>query len=99
MVKKTKLCCMDTYSFIVYIKTCNIYKHIAEDVENRFGTSDYKLDKPLPNGENKNLIRLMRDELGSKIMTKFLGLSTKTGSYLIDDGSEDKKAKGTKSVH
>ena len=29
-------------------------------------------------------------------MTKFVGLRAKTYSYLIDDGSEDKKAKGTK---
>ena len=29
-------------------------------------------------------------------MTKFVGLKEKTYSYLIDDGSEDKKAKDTK---
>ena len=29
-------------------------------------------------------------------MTKLVGLRTKTYSYLMDDGSEDKKAKGTK---
>ena len=29
-------------------------------------------------------------------MTKFVGLRAKTYSYLIDDGSEDKKAKSTK---
>ena len=28
-------------------------------------------------------------------MTKFVGLRAKTYSYLLDDGSEDKKAKGT----
>ena len=38
----------------------------------------------------------MKDELGEKIMTKFVGLVAKTYSYLIDDGDEDKKAKGTK---
>ena len=38
----------------------------------------------------------MKDELGKKIMTKLVGLRAKTYSYLIDDGSEDKKAKGTK---
>ena len=36
------------------------------------------------------------DELDGKIMGKFVGLRTKTYSYLIDDGSEDKKARGTK---
>ena len=29
-------------------------------------------------------------------MAKFVGSRVKTYSYLIDDGSEDKKAKGTK---
>ena len=36
--KKSKLCYMDTDSFIEYIKTDNIYKGIAEDVETRFDT-------------------------------------------------------------
>ena len=40
----------------------------------------------------------MKDELSGKDMLKFVGLRAKTYSYLIDDGSEDKKAKGTKSV-
>ena len=38
----------------------------------------------------------MKDELGGKIMTRSVGLRAKTYSYLIDDGCEDKKAKGTK---
>ena len=38
----------------------------------------------------------MKDELGGKIITKFVGLRAKTYSYLIDDNSEDKIAKGTK---
>ena len=38
----------------------------------------------------------MKDELGGKSMKKFVGLRGKTYSYLIDDGSEDKKGKGTK---
>ena len=46
--EKAKLCYMDTDSFIVYIKTDYIYKDIAEDVETRFDTSNYELDRPLP---------------------------------------------------
>ena len=52
--EKVKLCYMDTDSFIVYIKTEDIYKDIAEDVETRFDTSNYELDRPLPKGKNKN---------------------------------------------
>ena len=36
--EKTKLCYMDTDSFIDHIKTAGIYKDIAEDVEKRFHT-------------------------------------------------------------
>ena len=36
--EKAKFCYMDTDSFIVYIKTDDIYKDIAEDVEIRFDT-------------------------------------------------------------
>ena len=38
----------------------------------------------------------MKDELGWKIMTKFVGLRTKTYTYLIDDVSKDKRGKGAK---
>ena len=41
----------------------------------------------------------MKDELGRKIMRKFVGLRAKTYSYLIDDSREDKKTKGTKECH
>ena len=40
----------------------------------------------------------MKDEFGRKIMTKFVGLRANTFSYLIDDGSEDEKAKDKKSM-
>ena len=94
--EEAKLYYMDTDSFIVYITTHDIYKDIAEDVETRFDTSNYELHTPLPKGKIKNVIGLMKDELGGKIMTKFIGLRAKTYSYLIDNDSEDKKAKGTK---
>ena len=41
--------------FIVYIKTVNIYNNIAGDVQTRFNTLDYKLNRPLPKGKNKKL--------------------------------------------
>ena len=57
--------------FIAYIKR-DIYKGIAEDVEIKFNTSNYELDGPLPKGKNENVIRLMKDELRGKIITKFV---------------------------
>ena len=38
----------------------------------------------------------MKDQFGGKIMTKFVELRAKIYIYLIDDDSEDKKAKGPK---
>ena len=68
---------MVTDSFIVYLKTDDIYKDIAEDVKTRFDTSNYELecnfiDRVLLKGKNKKLIGLMRDELRGKIITKFV---------------------------
>ena len=42
--ENTKLCYMDTDSFIVHVKTDNIYKVIAENVEIRFDTSNFEID-------------------------------------------------------
>ena len=97
--EKAKLCYIDTDSFIVYIKTDDIYKDIAKTVETRFDTSNYQLDRPLFKEKNKKLIGLMKGELGGKIITKFVGLWEKTYGQLIDDGSEDKKVKGIKVFH
>ena len=38
----------------------------------------------------------MKDELDGKMVKEFVGLRAETCNQLIEDGSEDKKAKGTK---
>ena len=48
-----RLCYMVTDSFNTNIKTDNIYKDVAEDVETRFGSSNSQLDRPLSKGKNK----------------------------------------------
>ena len=78
--ENAKLCYMDTDSFIVHVKTDDIYKDIAEDVEARFDTSNFEVDRPLPKGKNKKVIGLMKDELGGQIKKKVAGLRTKTYS-------------------
>ena len=40
----------------------------------------------------------MKDGLGRKTMTRFVGLRAKTYNHLIDDGNKDKKRKSQKSV-
>ena len=93
---RVKLCYMEMDSFIMNIKTNDLYKDIANDVDKRFDTSNYEVNRPLPTGKNKKVIGLMKGELGGKIITEFVTLRPKTYSYLTDDGKEDKKAKGTK---
>ena len=80
-------------------KTDDIYGDIAEDIETRFDTSNYELDRPLPKGKYKKVTGLIKDELRGKVITKFVGLKAKTYSYLIVDCSENKKKqKAKKSV-
>ena len=57
-----KLSYMDTDSFIMHIKTEDFYKDIADDVEKRFDTLNYEINRPLPKRKNKKVIRLMKDE-------------------------------------
>ena len=80
------------YCFIVYIKTNDIYKDIAEDVETRFDISNCELHWPLPKRKKKKVILLMKNELGRKAMTKFVELNAKAYNYFIDDGSENRKS-------
>ena len=54
------------------INTDDIYKDIAEDVETRFDNSNYRLDRPLPKGKNKQVIGLYKDKSGKNIMIEFV---------------------------
>ena len=47
---------MDINSFIVYISTGDIYKNIAKDVEARFDTVNYELNRLLPKRKIKRLL-------------------------------------------
>ena len=87
--KNAKPCYMDTYSFVIHIKTEDVYKDIADDAEKRFDTSNYEINRPLPRGKDKKVIGLIGDELGGTIMTEFVALIPKTYSYLMDDGNSD----------
>ena len=91
-----KLYYIDTDSFIMHIKTEDFFKDIANDIEKRFDTSNYEINRPIPAGKNNKVIGLMKDELRGRTMTEFVVLRSKTYSYLTDDCKEDKKAKGTK---
>ena len=50
--ENAKIFYMDTDNFIVHVKC--IYKGIVEDVEKRFDTSNFEIDRPLPIGKKKS---------------------------------------------
>ena len=89
------LCYMDTDSLIYDIETDDFYKDIAEDVKDRFDTSGYNPDRPLPVALNKKVIGLMKDELGGEIMTEFVTLRPKMYAYKTGS-AESKKCKEIK---
>ena len=72
-----KLCYVDTDSFVMNIKAEYFYKDIANDVEKRFDTSNYEVNRPFSTGKNKKVIGLMKDELGGKVITEFCHFKTK----------------------
>ena len=45
---------LDIDSFIVYVEADDIYKDIAEDVETKFDTSNFEIDKPSSKEKTKN---------------------------------------------
>ena len=104
---KIRLCYTDTDSFIMHIKTDDFYKDINNDVDKWFDTSNYDKNdnRPLEIGKNKKVLGKFKDEIGGKLMTKFVALRAKTYSFLIDEYTDEdyeknrivnKKAKGTK---
>ena len=82
---------MDTDTFIVRVKANDIYENITDDVETRFGTWNFELNRPQPKGKNKKVIGVMKDQLDEKTMKTTDGVRTETYSYLVDDGGEKKK--------
>ena len=95
---KAKLMYTVTDSLVYHIETGDFFRNIAGDVEKRFDTSTYSKDdkRPLQVGVNKKRLGVMKDELGDKIMTEFIGLRPKMYAYRKIGGEVDKRCKGTK---
>ena len=81
---KIRLCYTDTESFIMHIKTDDFYKDINNDVDKWFDTSNYNKNdnKPLEVDKNKKVLGKFKDEIGGKIMTKFVALRAKTSFFI-----------------
>ena len=81
ILELSKILMHEFYMIIVYIKKDYIYKGIAEDVETRFDTSNYKLVRPLPKGKIKKIIGLMKDKIVRKVMWTFVRLRARSCSF------------------
>ena len=87
---------MNRGSLIAYIKTNGVYPNIAEDVETKFETTNYELNRPLPKGKDKKVVNVMTNELGGKTIKEFDRLGAKGYSYLINYDSEEQNARDAK---
>lgn len=87
---------MDMNSFIVHVKLEDIYADLFEDIEIRFYTSNYEVERPLPMGKNEKVKAIIEFKLGGKIMKQTLVLKHKMFSYLASDDHNDKKTNGRK---
>ena len=90
---------MDIDSFVYRLEIEDFYTDIAKDRETEFDTSGYSKDKNrvLPIRKNKEVIRMMKDELGGKAMAELVALRDKMYAYRnIDKKLEDKHCKCTK---
>ena len=87
---------MHTDNFLVYVKAEDIHADIGQDIETRFDTSNYDVQRPLPISKNKKVRNLIKGELVDKIMKNFIALRPILLTSLTNDGYIDKKAKGTK---
>ena len=73
-----------------------MFMKILQMMLTNFDKSDYEVERPLQLENNKKEIGLIKDKLGGKNMTEFIGFRPKAYSCLTDDFKEEKKAKGTK---
>ena len=61
----------------VFGKTMKFMVKQSKDVEKKFDTSNYELERPLLIRKKKKVVILIKSELGGKIMKEFVGLRAK----------------------
>ena len=72
---KGKLCYMVKDSLIVHVKSEDVYTDLAGDFQKKSDTSNFDVERPLLiEKKTKKVIRLMKDELGGRIMKEFVDL-------------------------
>ena len=75
------------------IKTKDVYKDCSNDKE-MFDFSNYSTKSKYYDNSNKLVVGKIKDETTGVAIEEFVGLKPKMYSYLVNDNSEHKKAKG-----
>ena len=83
----------DTDSLMYEIKTEDIYENFGYNKE-MLDFGNYSSKSKYYDDSNKLVIGKMEDETAGTAIEEFVGLKPKMYSYLVNDNSEHKKAKG-----
>ena len=86
MVKMKTFVIWTQRASLFMLKQMIFYKDTV-DVETRSDTSNFELDRLLLNTKNKQVIWLMKDELGGQIMKRLPGLRATT--YMIKNTKKE----------
>ena len=79
---KAKLWFTDRDSLILYVKSEDVYEHLARDIEQRFDTSNYE-DERTSIVIKREVIELMKDQLGEIKTKESVALRPRMYSYLM----------------
>lgn len=92
---KAKLLFTDTDSLTYEIESKDIYEDFWKDKE-LFDNSDYSKESKYYDDSNKKIIGKFKDEAAGVPITEFVGLKSKMYSYIKNNNSGGKTAKGIK---
>jgi hypothetical protein len=90
---KIRLVYTDTDSFVIYTETEDIYEDLKE-LKKDMDFSNYSVEHKNYDTSNEMKLGFFKDEVKGKIISEFIGLAPKMYAYKLDDGKEEKKAKG-----
>lgn len=82
--------------FFFYHITCEDLYSDLKSIIDKLDMSGYPQDHSLYNTSNQKVVGKFKDEMNGKIITEFVGLSSKLYSFRTLDDEEIKKAKGVK---
>ena len=89
----SRLLFTDTDILMYEIKTEAVYKDFSNNKE-MFDFSNFLSKSKYYDDSNKSVIGKMKDETGGFVIEEFVELKPKMCSFLVDDNTSHKKAKG-----